>query len=98
MAFQYYYLYFLNTIDIIVTMDYVTTQYDQSESSIYRIISIIEQILIYCKKFTVKGKNKLKTLRNTKLVIDVTESEIERSKKQLLWQKEKTYIQNSGFS
>ena len=64
-----------------VTMDYLTTQYDYSESSICRIISTIEQILINCKELTVKGKNKLKTLRNTKLVIDVTESEIERPKK-----------------
>ena len=62
-------------------MDYLTTQYDYSESSICRIISTIEQILINCEKLTVKGKNKLKNLRNTKLVIDVTESEIERPKK-----------------
>ena len=63
------------------TIDYLTTQYDYSESSICRIISTIEQILINCEKLTVKGKNKLKNLRNTKLVIDVTESEIERPKK-----------------
>ena len=62
-------------------MDYLTTQYDYSESSICRIISTIEQILINCKKLTVNGKNKLKNLRNTKLVVDVTESEIERPKK-----------------
>ena len=62
-------------------MDYLTTQYDYSESSICRIISTIEQILINCEKLTVKGKNKLKNLKNTKLVIDVTESEIERPKK-----------------
>ena len=31
------------------TMDYFTTQYDYSESSICRIISTIEQILINCK-------------------------------------------------
>ena len=62
-------------------MDYLTTQYDYSESSISRIISTIEQILINCKKLTVKGKNKLKNIRNTKLVVDVTESEIERPKK-----------------
>ena len=62
-------------------MDYLTTQYDYSESSICRIISIIEQILINCEKLTVKGKNKLKNIRNTKLVVDVTESEIERPKK-----------------
>ena len=83
-------------------MDYLTTQYDYSGSSICRIISTIEQILINCKKLTVKGKNKLNNLRNTRLVVDVTESEIERPKKKskrlLLWQKEKTYIQNSGFS
>ena len=63
------------------TMDYLTTQYDYSESSISRIISTIEQILINCEKLTVKGKNKLKNLKNTKFVIDVTESEIERPKK-----------------
>ena len=63
------------------TMDYLTTQYNYSESSICRIISTIEQILINCKKLTVNGKNKLKNLRNTKLVVDVTESEIERPKK-----------------
>ena len=51
-------------------MDYLTTQYDYSESSICRIISTIEQILINCKELTVKGKNKLKKLRNTKLVIN----------------------------
>ena len=64
-----------------ITMDYLTTQYDYRESSICKIISRIEQILINCEKLTVKGKNKLKNLRNTKLVIDVTESEIERPKK-----------------
>ena len=82
-------------------MDYVTTQYDYSESSICRIISTIKQILINCKKFIVKAKNRLTTLSNTTLVIDITLSEIERPKKSkrlLLWQQEKTYIQNSGFS
>ena len=45
------------------------------------IYSIPDLALINCEKLTVKGKNKLKNLRNTKLVIDVTESEIERPKK-----------------
>ena len=37
-------------------MDYLTTRYDYSESSICKIINTIEQILINCKKLTVKGK------------------------------------------
>jgi hypothetical protein len=64
-----------------VTMDYLSAEYKYNESSICRIINTIEQILINCKKFTIKGNNKLENSKNTKLVIDVTESEIERPKK-----------------
>jgi len=64
-----------------VTMDYLSNKYKCSESTICRIIDTIEQILINCKKFTIQGNNKLENSKNTKLVIDVTETEIERPKK-----------------
>jgi IS5 family transposase len=63
------------------TMDYLSNKYKCSESTICRIIDTIEQILINCKKFTIQGNNKLENSKNTKLVIDVTETEIERPKK-----------------
>lgn len=78
------------------TFAHIGMTYDYSESQTYRIIIWCEDILIKSGKFTIGGKNELFKINKDHLVlIDVTESPIERPKKKteeiLLRKEKKTY-------
>jgi len=70
-----------------------------NESNVCRTIPKIEKILVESKSFALPGKKVLKSSdffdkAEITIVIDVTETEIERpqrKQKKLQWQKEKTY-------
>ena len=62
-------------------MDYLAPVYYCNESTICRIISTMEKILINSDLFKLKGKGHLIELNNEILVTDVTETEIERPTK-----------------
>lgn len=72
-----------------------------NESTAYRIIRKVEEILSNSRAFTLPGKKKLQTsnFQIKVVVVDVTESPIERPKKTkafLQWKKETTYIEITG--
>ncbi len=72
-----------------------------NESYSYRIIRKIEDILISSREFSLRGQKKLcySNYQIEVVVVDVTESLIERPKKTktvLVWQKEKTYTKISS--
>lgn len=73
--------------------------YGVSESSAYKHIIWVEDILIKSKTFALPGKKTLHTMKSDDTVlIDVTESPIERPKKKsktiLFRKKEATYVKN----
>ena len=74
-------LIFLEYYRHYIIMDYLASVYSCHESTICRIISTIEKILINSDLFKVKGKGHLIELNDEILVTDVTESEIERPTK-----------------
>ncbi|MHC5780045.1 hypothetical protein [Nostoc sp.] len=72
-----------------------------NESTAYRIIRKIEDTLTKSRVFTLPGKKKLATSNHQLevVVVDVTESPIERPKKNkkvLQWEKETAYIEVTG--
>ena len=74
-------LIFLEYYRHYIIMDYLASVYSCHESTICRIISTIEKILINSDLFKVKGKGHLIELNDEILVTDVTETEIERPTK-----------------
>ena len=72
-----------------------------NESTAYRIIRKVEDVLIKSSEFRIPGKKQLlkSELSLEKVVIDVTEKPRERpqkTEKQLQWEKEKADIKNSN--
>lgn len=72
-----------------------------NESTAYRIIQKIENVLIRSKEFTLPGKKQLLPSNQELeiIVIDVTETPIERPKKnrkKLQWKKEKAHFKISN--
>ncbi len=73
-----------------------------NESTAYRIVRKIEDRLVSSRAFTLPGKKKLQqsSYKLEVVVVDVTETPVERPKKKkvLQWQKEKTYTQITSGS
>ena len=64
------------------TYFHIGNSYGCSESRAYKIVKWVETTLISSRKFTIPGKKKLHTLDKAAIVlIDVTESPIERPQK-----------------
>lgn len=83
------------------TYFHIGNSYGYSESHAYRAIRWVENTLIKSGEFAIPGKKQLHTLDKEAIVlIDVTESPIERPKKKtkalLLREKEKAYTENSN--
>jgi hypothetical protein len=75
--------------------------YGVAESTAHDITVWVENVLIKCGKFNLPGKKALLEDKKVEVVLlDVTESPIERPKKTkrlLFWQKEKTHNKNIDF-
>jgi len=64
------------------TYFHIGNSYGCSESRAFKIVKWVETTLISSRKFTIPGKKKLHTLdKESVILIDVTESPIERPKK-----------------
>ncbi len=83
------------------TYFHIGNSYECSESQAYKSIKWVENTLMRSGVFNVPGKKTLHTVdKETVILIDVTESPIERPKKKsaqvLLWQEEKAYDKNTN--
>ena len=83
------------------TYFHIGNSYGYSESQAYKTIKLVETTLINSGVFNIPGKKTLHTLdKDAVVLIDVTESPIERPKKKatqlLLRQEKKTYNKNTN--
>jgi len=83
------------------TYFHIAQQWGINESTAYRIIRKVEDVLIKSSEFRIPGKKQLlkSELSLEIVVIDVTEKPRERpqkTEKQLQWEKEKAHIKNSN--
>ena len=83
------------------TYFHITQHWGINESTAYRIIRKVEDVLIKSSEFRIPGKKQLlkSELSLEIMVIDVTEKPRERpqkTEKQLQWEKEKADIKNSN--
>lgn len=82
------------------TYAHIGISYGYSESQVCRIVRWCEDILIASGSFTVGGKKELLTIdKENVILIDVTESPIQRPKKKaetvLLWKEKATHHENA---
>lgn len=85
------------------TYFHIANSYNYSESQTYKTIKWIENTLIKSGVFNIPGKKKLHTLdKESVVLIDVTESPIERPQKKaaqlLFWKEEATHLENASDS
>jgi hypothetical protein len=83
------------------TYFHISQGYGVSESTAYKIIKWVEYTLIKDRDFALPGKKDLikKDSQYEVILVDATESPIERpkkAKKSLLWEKEATYIKDAS--
>ena len=84
------------------TYAHIAATFDINESNIYRTIRWVENILIRSKIFSLPGKKSLikNDVQDKVILIDATESPIERPKKTkalVFWQEKATHIKNTNY-